>query len=250
MSTVVQTLVEKSLEVDSVAEVHELCSKICDSFEFDHFLYATRFPSSLVKPFVLIVSGYPEEWRERYVESHYVRIDPTVRHCLDNITPIVWTDLLQREHPEAVVKFMQEAGEFGLRSGATMPYHGGHGEAAMLSFSSAAPPGRGSGIPFEHVSQAHLLGAYVHEAVTRLVRAGKFAFKPQALTPREKECLLWSAEGKTSWETSQILGISERTVIFHLQNAASKLQVATRQQAVARAVSQGLISPSIASFSS
>ena len=63
------------------------------------------------------------------------------------------------------------------------------------------------------------------------------------LTEREKECLLWAAEGKTSWETAQILQISERTVIFHLQNAARKLKVVNRQHAIARAVVLGLITP-------
>jgi LuxR family transcriptional activator of bioluminescence operon len=63
------------------------------------------------------------------------------------------------------------------------------------------------------------------------------------LTDREKECLLWAAEGKTSWEASQILGISERTVIFHLQNASDKLGVNNRQQAVARAIAMGMILP-------
>jgi DNA-binding CsgD family transcriptional regulator len=63
------------------------------------------------------------------------------------------------------------------------------------------------------------------------------------LTPREQECLLWVTEGKTTWETSQILNISERTVTFHLQNTVDKLGVVNRQQAVARAVALGIIRP-------
>ena len=58
-----------------------------------------------------------------------------------------------------------------------------------------------------------------------------------------KECLLWATEGKTTWETSQILSISERTVTFHLQNVQGKLGVNNRQQAVGRAVTLGIIEP-------
>ena len=54
---------------------------------------------------------------------------------------------------------------------------------------------------------------------------------------------MWSAEGKTAWEISQILHISERTVVFHLQNASEKLGVVNRQQAVAHAISLGLVTP-------
>jgi DNA-binding CsgD family transcriptional regulator len=63
------------------------------------------------------------------------------------------------------------------------------------------------------------------------------------LTEREKECLLWAAEGKTGWEIATIVNISERTVTFHLQNAAQKMGVVNRQQAISRALSMGLIEP-------
>jgi len=63
------------------------------------------------------------------------------------------------------------------------------------------------------------------------------------LTEREKECLFWAAEGKTAWETSQILNVSERTINFHLTNTTKKLSVFNRPQAVAKAVFVGIISP-------
>ena len=63
------------------------------------------------------------------------------------------------------------------------------------------------------------------------------------LTARETECLKWTAEGKTTWEIATIMGISERTVIFHLQNVMHKLNVSNRSHAVARAVAQQIISP-------
>lgn len=57
----------------------------------------------------------------------------------------------------------------------------------------------------------------------------------RALTAREKEVLYWTAQGKGCWETGHIVGISERTVKFHLQNIYRKLNVVNRAQAVARA---------------
>jgi len=61
------------------------------------------------------------------------------------------------------------------------------------------------------------------------------------LSEREIICLQWAAEGKTSWETATILGLSERTVNFHLQNACGKLHVHSRRAAVAQALRQGLL---------
>jgi DNA-binding CsgD family transcriptional regulator len=72
---------------------------------------------------------------------------------------------------------------------------------------------------------------------------GPVPLKKINLTEREKECLLWAAEGKTGWEIANIVSISERTVTFHLQNASQKLGVVNRRQAISRALSMGLIEP-------
>jgi len=58
---------------------------------------------------------------------------------------------------------------------------------------------------------------------------------------RECECLQWTANGKTAWEISKILNLSESTVAFHLKNAINKMEVANRPQAVAKAVAQSRI---------
>ncbi|MFD2053355.1 helix-turn-helix transcriptional regulator [Mesorhizobium calcicola] len=54
------------------------------------------------------------------------------------------------------------------------------------------------------------------------------------LTPRELECLKWASRGKSAWDISQLLGVSRRTVTFHLENAKAKLGVRTISQAVVR----------------
>jgi LuxR family transcriptional activator of bioluminescence operon/LuxR family quorum-sensing transcriptional regulator LasR len=48
-------------------------------------------------------------------------------------------------------------------------------------------------------------------------------------------------EGKTNWEISQILKVSERTIVFHMQNAMRKLGARNRVQAMATALSLRLI---------
>ncbi len=63
----------------------------------------------------------------------------------------------------------------------------------------------------------------------------------EKLTPRENDCLLWAAQGKTADEISTILSISERTVRFHLRNVSEKLNTVNTTHSVALAVAQGLI---------
>ncbi len=56
-----------------------------------------------------------------------------------------------------------------------------------------------------------------------------------SLSRRELECLQWLAAGKTLSEAACILGISERTLRFHVNNARDRLGVATTMQAVVAA---------------
>jgi DNA-binding response OmpR family regulator len=63
------------------------------------------------------------------------------------------------------------------------------------------------------------------------------------LNDREVECLTWAARGKTSAEVAQILGLTKRTVDFHIDNARTKLGAATRIEAVGKAAAGGLIAP-------
>lgn len=61
------------------------------------------------------------------------------------------------------------------------------------------------------------------------------------LTTRELTCLRWASVGKTSWEMGVILGISERTINFHVHNACRKLGVHSRQAAITTAFQLGLL---------
>jgi DNA-binding response OmpR family regulator len=64
-----------------------------------------------------------------------------------------------------------------------------------------------------------------------------------ALNDREVETLTWAARGKTSTEIAQILGLTKRTVDFHIDNARTKLGAATRTEAVIKAATGRLIEP-------
>ncbi|MGP1613498.1 MAG: helix-turn-helix domain-containing protein [Pollutimonas bauzanensis] len=61
------------------------------------------------------------------------------------------------------------------------------------------------------------------------------------LTDRELACLRWAAVGKTSWEMGVILGLTERTINFHVHNACRKLGVHGRQAAITAALQLGLL---------
>jgi DNA-binding CsgD family transcriptional regulator len=235
-------LFESLLNCSSVEELHSNTTAIVREMGFEHFLYGVQVNTSLTRPYRFVLSCYPEEWRKHYDEEGYANIDPTVSHCAKTSIPIIWKNEIFKGRKEARVR--SEAKDCGLVSGASFPVHGGRGEAAMLSLATSRESREAQDDIVATMGKAQLLTCYLHEAVQRIVLSnGPLPLKRINLTEREQECLLWAAEGKTGWEIANIVSISERTVTFHLQNAAQKLGVVNRQQAISRALSMGLIAP-------
>lgn len=209
----------------------------------DFWLYAVDLPLMNDHPNQLRMGTYPESWIARYLEMDYISIDPIVSHCHDHATPLAW-DEAQFHHRRIVDPHLQkirhlfgDAREHGLGSGVSVPLHGPGVSWGLMSYASSNLPAA----EYEAIMpELHLLAHYVHEAARRF-GPSRTPVRLPSLTKRERECLSWAAEGKTSWEIGLLLNISERTSIFHLQNATHKLGVSGRQAAIARAVSLGLI---------
>jgi DNA-binding NarL/FixJ family response regulator len=87
-----------------------------------------------------------------------------------------------------------------------------------------------------------VLGAIIAARLAHVARANIWA-QAVRLNDREVETLTWAARGKTSAEIAQILGLSKRTVDFHIDNARNKLGVTTRTQAAIKAATGRLIDP-------
>ncbi len=82
----------------------------------------------------------------------------------------------------------------------------------------------------------------LHTEIVNVETTNKASAQTSILSEREIQVLKWTAIGKTSWEVSTILEISERTVNFHLGNIANKLGVSGRRAACSLAIAKGLIS--------
>src|SRR5215467_4551097 len=87
-----------------------------------------------------------------------------------------------------------------------------------------------------------VLDAIIKARLARVARAEVWP-RHVELNDREVETLTWAARGKTSAEIARLLGLSKRTVDFHIENARAKLGVSTRIQAAVKATTGRLIEP-------
>ncbi len=129
------------------------------------------------------------------------------------------------------------AEDFGFRRGA-QGYGYGHGVRNRIGTQGSLFCWHGLERDPRTELVINLVVPHLHEAFARTVDEVK---RGGQLTAREREVLQWLAKGKSSWDISMILHISERTVKFHVSNILHKLNAGTRAHAVAIALAQELI---------
>ncbi|ODT71473.1 MAG: hypothetical protein ABS75_09455 [Pelagibacterium sp. SCN 63-23] len=88
------------------------------------------------------------------------------------------------------------------------------------------------------ISQTGEHDGYVGSIIAVTVRQTSDTHHP-VLTPREKQILAWTADGKTAEDIAKILGVAARTVDWHIGNCLIKTNSTNRTQAVVQALRQG-----------
>lgn len=215
----------------SVDAVFAELANIFRGIGFEYCSFGVRFPTFGGPARESWSTTYPVPWQNNYVGHNYFSIDPTIGAALRSSAPVVWSDELFK----AQRSFWEEARAHGVRHGWTLAMHGRGGETGLVSLARSA----GELSPAELAETEAKLVWLSHTAngvVANLVGPGQDLAKAQDLTARECEVLRWTAAGKTSAEIGIILGISTRTVNFHITTALLKLDAVNKTQAVVKAL--------------
>ena len=232
---------DELMHSDTAAGWGEALFSLGRHYGFDKVLFAMSGSRHARLDHAFFQTNYPRKWRDRYEAERYAYVDPTVSHCLSSTLPLVWQADTYRSPAERAI--YEEACRYGIRAGVSFPIHGPNGEFGMLNFACDPKPERG--FAREVVAllpELALVRDYAFASGVRFCPPVTHEAAPR-LTPRELEVLNWVMAGKSSWEISKITGCSEATVNFHMGNIRQKFNVNTRQQAVVRAISLGMISP-------
>ncbi|MER9228936.1 LuxR family transcriptional regulator [Mesorhizobium sp. M0664] len=185
------------------------------------------------------LNGWPNGWFERYVDAEHAVVDGVCIYSAKTLKPFLWADVPAKwSGTKASQRVAGEAAEFGIMSGFAVPMLSVSHWQSVLSFASSAKVCSLS--PRQEV-QLVTMAIYAGMAIQALSQRDDK--NEDLLTDREREVLLWAAAGKTSSETSQILGLTERTAKWHLTKAREAFGVATTTQAVVEAVRKRLIHP-------
>lgn len=230
--------VEALAAASTIAEGHVVMRRALSAFDLKHFSYIAL--RAAPRPPPLVVTTYSAEWQMRYLGQGYIRVDPVIGVGTCRVLPFDWETLDRSER--RVRSFFGEAGEHDVGArGMTFPFRGVCGERALFSANTDVDPRRWRALRGLLTDEFLSLSCYFHAWASARSEATSRA-GAQRLSARERDCLAWCAAGKSTWDISAILGVSERTVRFHLANARRKLDAATTIHAVAEAIRHAAIS--------
>ncbi len=235
--------IERSNAVRSPDEVFDLFVEAVREYGYDQVAFGALSPAAQNRfgrdrPAPAVILNYPEDWIKHYFEKAYQTIDPVILFTPLSRRAFLWKAIEERTNlTRNQVALFRESEAAGLRDGLSVPIHGPFGEMFVVSMASAA-----GGTDGHHLlSHFQTLAMQFQVAYTSLATGESPA--PPRLTGRERECLLWSARGKSTWSIGKILAISDHTVQFHLKQAMAKLGTTNRVVAIVTALRAGLIDP-------
>ena len=220
----------------SLDGLYLLLERTFQAFAFDHFIISgIPTPHERLERAV-VLRNWPAGWFDMYVREDFVRVDPTVRMCQSTTMPFEWSEAPVDSRDRRCQDVMDFARDFGLKRGFSLPVHGINGTEACVSLGGVSPDIDAATRP-----ALHLVAMYAYEQARGLVPAAPALTASNPLTTREREVLTWSAIGKHYQEIAEIMGITERTVMAHSNNATHKLGAANKTQAVVKAMQASFI---------
>ncbi len=170
--------------------------------------------------------------------------DAVAAAASQSFAPFLWSDIprlvaLTRNQRD----FLDGAVAAGIGAAVTVPVHRPRGANEAGSYSIFAGccsflMKNGVPLPLGSLAAAHYVGALAFDAAEALRAPGPQPAAPGGphLTPRQRDCVVLVAQGKSDWEIGQVLGISESTVHKHIEDAKRRFGVSTRIQLVVRSL--------------
>ncbi|MGV0986283.1 MAG: autoinducer binding domain-containing protein [Limnohabitans sp.] len=222
-------------------ELASCVREIVTDLGFDDFIYLNWFNvrSRDNDGEAFVWSSFPSILVENYHSNRCYELDPVVNYVRKEQLPTTWGS--HNFNGSQAERMYWKANSLGACSGAAFPVPSSPEAVTVFGYCSKKPYEQARAALVSSMPYGQLLALHVHLAIIRL---HNFRQKNCTIniTQREKNCLLLAAQGMRDLEIAFELGITPRTVIFHLNNARQKLGADTRAQTIARAVSRNVIS--------
>ena len=233
------TMIDRVDTIKKNNEIDQAINEIKEKYSLRNVAYMGHNMSTLTQNAPYVSVTYDEEWVKHYYEKSYFDVDPVLPAAKKSILPVDWQsfDISNQK----VRRFFNEARDAGVgRNGISIPVRGRNGDFGVFSLASNFKEADWLQLKRQFMRDFQVLAVHIHQSVLDANDITPPSFK---LSPRELEVLFWTACGKTGEEAALILGISKRSIRFHICNAMKKLNCTNSTHAVAKAMYFNLIKP-------
>lgn len=238
---VAQGFIEQCQTGTPVGVLAQAFQRGTEALGFRHFACCSHVDPLKPPRRSVMLHSYPKEWAQLFSELELFDIDPVFLHASRSLAPFFWdTQAFTNELSPPQQEMFHEARHYGLTRGYTVPIHSVDAPRDFRASCSVVPDSE-SLEPAAYLA-VQLMAFYLYDVASRDAQEKDPPPVQQPLSRRERQCLELAAQGKSDWVASRILGLSERTVHNHVENAKRRLQVATRMQAVMHALAGQQIS--------
>lgn len=198
--------------------------------EYLNQIYIKRYSILTISPLdeVSIISNLPYCWEQDFLKRKLHLRSNIVLKAKNKITPFKWSSVNTDNND---IKFLSE--KYGIRSGVTFVIKIKFDVVIFTLYFSE-----------NDVAFVNLYARDKHQILFDVMSLFETHYEKiltHAFTDREKEVMNLLKFGKTYMEIAFIIGVSERTVRFHINNVLSKLNVTSVRYAIFKATSEGLI---------
>jgi DNA-binding CsgD family transcriptional regulator len=187
----------------------------------------------------IALDNTPKDFTEVYENQANWKRDPVMQYCRHHSVPIIWDQSTYLNVGQGDI--WEEQARYGYRSGIALALHLPQGQHFLIGVDRDKSLPDNAGELTRMVADLQLFAVHAQEAASRLLLPTVVQPQAPSLTARELESLRWTMEGKTAWEVGNILGITERTAVLHINNGMHKLGCVNKHQAVLKALRIGLI---------
>jgi LuxR family quorum-sensing system transcriptional regulator CciR len=227
----VQEFAHASRDARDMARLRALFCKAVSALGFDYFLLQGDSGHAWL-------ANVPPGWMMAATPS----CDAVLTTAAQSYAPFLWSDIPRLIALMPGQRAFLEAAAMALGAAVAVPIHRARGADATGSYSDFAGccsfmMKRDIPLPLGSLAAAHFVGALAFDAAENLRHARVLGSQrgPQ-LTPRQRDCVVLVAQGKSDWEIGLLLGISESTAHKHIEDAKRRFRVTTRIQLVVRSL--------------
>jgi DNA-binding CsgD family transcriptional regulator len=187
-----------------------------------HYAFAGMLPTGTGGYVYATLHNYAgSDWAARYDRLPDRSDDAVVRYAKQNTPPVAWTSDGRVYGADLTLwdgarELLRNAGKAGLKAGIAAPCRARELDWAFIILSGPAQLDR---LELEdRLVEASLFAQHCVNAMIGLVERSAIA-----LTPIERDCLTWCADGYTAEQIAPKVGLAKRTVHKHLQSVTHKM---------------------------